>query len=96
MRINTVAKFTKLRNHLYINRAYDYSIAEATLEAALAMIEVDYGLDFIVGKLRIEFRTEFFDKEMKNQFVALILSQGRLLKISGNLLIWIDKDDGHD
>jgi hypothetical protein len=65
------------------------------LEAALAMIKVDGGPDFIGGKLRIEFRTEVFDKDIKDLFVALILRQGRLFKISGNLLIWIDEDGRH-
>jgi hypothetical protein len=93
VRINSVAILAILRNHLYITRTNDHSIAEATLEAALAMIKVVGGPDFIVGTLRIELRTEVFDNNMKDLFIALVMREGRLLKTSGNLLIWIDEDD---
>jgi hypothetical protein len=87
--------FAILGNHLYITRTDDNSIAEAILEAALAMIKVNGGPDFKVGKLRIELQTEVFDKNIKDLFIALILREGRLLKTSENLLIWIDEDDRH-
>jgi hypothetical protein len=73
MRINTVIIFAILRHHLYITRTDDYSITEATLEAAFTVIKVDSGSDLSIGKLRVEFRTEVFDKDIKNLFVALIL-----------------------
>jgi len=70
----------------------DYGIAEAALKAAFAIVEVDCGFDFNVGRLRIQFRTERFDKNIKHHSVAFILSRGRLCRISGNLFIWLHED----
>lgn len=81
--------FTILCHHLYIARTNNYDIAETTLEPPVAVVELDRGPYCVIGVRGIEFRMKIFDKDIKNHFIVRILSK------PGDLLIWIDEDNGH-